>query len=379
MFWLNSNRMSVVVVVMVAMMVVGGGIANADFTFSERVNLGPVVNSPYDDMDPFIAPDGLSLYFASWRPGGYGDADIWVVTKQTSERNPEGYWGPPMNLGALVNSEHREMGPSITTDGLTLVFFSDRPDGLGDGDIWVATRPSKDDPWGEPVNLGSPINSDNPEFCPCISPDGCSLYFSKIGYLSPTNPDIFYGGEIYMTTRVTRESPWETPVKLEVMPSRQGSGNWGASISSDGLALFFYSDYADVSLLPDIWLATRTHNDDGWGTPIRLGPEINTQNGEQKPSISTDGSTLYWCCGRANLNTWDLWQSTISPIVDLNGDGIVDAGDMCIMVDHWGTDNKLFDIGPMPWGDGVVDIEDLKVFIEYWEQENMLQGQENDQ
>jgi len=368
---LNSNRMSVVVVGIVAMMVVGGGIANADFTFSERVNLGSVVNSSYADGDPFIAPDGLSLYFNSFRPGGYGDGDIWVSIQQTSERNPEGFWGPPVNLGAPVNSEYYESQPSITADGLMLVFTSDRPGGLGVGDIWVATRPSKDDPWGEPVNLGSPINSDNPEFCPCISPDGCSLYFSKIGYLSPTNPDIFYGGQIYMTTRATRQSPWETPVKLDVMPSRQGSGNWGANISSDGLALFFYSDYADVSLLPDIWLATRRHNDDGWETPIRLGSEINTQNGEQKPSISADGSTLYWCCGRANLNTWDLWQSTLSPIVDFNADGNIDTIDLVMLIDGWNMDDTLYDIGPMPWGDGVVDIEDLKVFIKHWEQENV--------
>jgi hypothetical protein len=46
-------------------------------------------------------------------------------------------------------------------------------------------------------------------------------------------------------------------------------------------------------------------------------------------------------------------------IVDFNGDGIVDAADMCIMVDHWGTDNFLCDIGPMPSGDGVVNVEDL--------------------
>ncbi len=53
------------------------------------------------------------------------------------------------------------------------------------------------------------------------------------------------------------------------------------------------------------------------------------------------------------------------PIVDLNADGIVDATDMCIMVDHWGTDNSLCDIGPMPWGDGIVDVQDLIVLAEY--------------
>ena len=367
---LNGNRMRLFLVVIMAVFVLGGGQAKADFTFSERVNLGPVVNSPYDDMDPFIATDGLSLYFASWRPGGYGNSDIWVTTKQTSERNPEGYWGPPENLGAFINSEYRESLPSITADGLILVFSSKRPGGIGGYDIWLSTRPTKESPWDPPINLGSLINSEGPEFCGCISPDGCSLYYSIAVSSSATNP-VFYGGDIYVTTRATRESPWDVPVKMEIMPSRQGSGNWGPNISADGLAFFFDSDYEDVSLFPDIWLATRTHNDSDWGTPIRLGPEINTQDGEQKPSISADGSTLYWCSGRLAYDTWDLWQSTITPIVDLNADGIVDAADMVIMVDNWGTDYSLCDIGPMPWGDGVVDVEDLIVFMKYWEQENI--------
>ena len=372
---LNGNIM--VLVGVVAAMIFRGGNTKADFTFSERVNLGPVVNSPYDDMDPFIAPDGLSLYFASWRPGGYGDSDIWVTTKQTSERNPEGYWGPPENLGAFINSEYREALPSITGDGLILVFSSKRPGGLGGYDIWISTRPTKESPWEPPTNLGSLINSEGPEFCGCISPDGCSLYYSIAVSFSATNP-VFYGGDIYVTTRATRESPWDVPVKMEIMPSRQGSGNWGPNISADGLALFFDSDYADVSLFPDIWLATRTHNDSGWGTPILLGPEINTQDGEQKPSISADGSTLYWCSGRLAYDTWDLWQSTITPIVDFNVDGNIDTSDMVMLIDGWDSDNTLYDIGPMPWGDGVVDVEDLIVFMKYWEQENVpVNSQDN--
>ncbi len=338
-------------------------VANADFTFGERVSLGPVVNSPYRDYDPFIVPDGLSLYFGSTRPGGLGGWDIWVTTKQTSERNPEGYWGPPVNLGAPVNSEYRESDPSITADGLTLVFSTDMPGGLGRRDIWLTTRPTKESPWGPPTNLGSPINSAGPEFCGCISPDGCSLYFS---IARSYDPQFFYGGDIFVTTRPTRDSPWGPPVNLGLMPSRGGSGNWGPSISGDGLALFFHSDYVNVSLLPDIWLATRTSDDSSWGTPILLGPEINTSDGEQKPSISADGSTLYWCSGPAiDDNKWDLWQATISHIVDLNSDGIVDAADMCIMIDHWGTDETLCDIGPMPWGDGIVDVQDLIVLAEY--------------
>jgi inhibitor of cysteine peptidase len=56
---------------------------------------------------------------------------------------------------------------------------------------------------------------------------------------------------------------------------------------------------------------------------------------------------------------------SIAPVVDFNGDAFVDKADVCIMVDHWGTDNRLCDIGPMPWGDGVVDVQDLVVVAEH--------------
>lgn len=364
---LNDYRKKLVVVGFVAAIVLGGGSVKGDFTFGEPVNVGPVINSPYGDYDPSITPDGLSLYFSSTRPGGLGREDIWVSTRATVS-DP---WGPPVNLGAPVNSEYREGYPSITADGLTLVFSANMPSGLGSGDIWLTTRPTKESPWGPPMNLGSSINSASGEYCGCISPDGCSLYFSNSLSSSPTNPDIVYGGDIYVTTRPTTDSPWGPAVNLGLMPSRGGSGNWHPSISADGLALFFNSDYANVNLFPDIWLATRTSNDSSWGTPILLGPEINTQDGEEKPSISADGSTLYWCSGRNDFSKWDLWQAPIIPIVDFNGDVKVDTADLVMLIDGWGTDDTLYDIGPMPWGDGVVDVEDLIVFIKYWEQENM--------
>jgi hypothetical protein len=55
----------------------------------------------------------------------------------------------------------------------------------------------------------------------------------------------------------------------------------------------------------------------------------------------------------------------IIPIVDFNSDGIVDAADVCIMVEHWLTDYPSCDIGPMPWGDGIVDVQDLIVLAEH--------------
>jgi len=120
MFWLNSNRMSVVVVVIVAMMIVGGGIANADFTFGEPTNLGPLVNGSTYDEKPCISADGLSLYFSSDRPSEYDEAmeDIWVSTRPTKD-DP---WGPAENLGPMVNTELGEYHSTITDDELELYF-----------------------------------------------------------------------------------------------------------------------------------------------------------------------------------------------------------------------------------------------------------------
>jgi hypothetical protein len=70
------------------------------------------------------------------------------------------------------------------------------------------------------------------------------------------------------------------------------------------------------------------------------------------------------------LATSTIYELTINPSPpDFNGDGIIDATDMCIMVDYWDTDNSLCDIGPMPWGDGIVDVEDLKVLTIYFFEE----------
>jgi hypothetical protein len=84
------------------------------------------------------------------------------------------------------------------------------------------------------------------------------------------------------------------------------------------------------------------------------------------PYISSDGSVFYFVSDRpGGVGGHDLWQAPINPIVDLNSDGVVDALDMCIIVDHWGTDESLCDIGPMPWGDGIVDVQDLIVMAEH--------------
>jgi hypothetical protein len=102
--------------------------------------------------------------------------------------------------------------------------------------------------------------------------------------------------------------------------------------------------------------------DDLWGLPVNLGPIVNSAIEEWDPSLSADGFTLYF---NRQAGARDLWQASVDPIVDFNGDRIVDADDMCIMVDHWGENYPLCDIGPTPFGDGIVEVEDLIVLAEH--------------
>ena len=327
-------------------------VAKADFTFGTPTNLGPTVNSPSFNGLPSISADGLSLFFTSNRPGGSGGDDLWVTTRATKD-DP---WGEPVNLGSTVNTSQLDVCPAISANGLSLFFGSERAGGSGGRDLWVTTRATKYDPWGEPVNLGATVNSSAFDCCPSVSADGMSIYFT-----SPRSGG--YGSyDLYVTTRATTSDPWGPAVNLGPTVNSSAS-EMCMAISADGLALFFISNRAGGSGDMDIWVSTRETKDNPWSTPVNLGPTVNSSSTDRAPTIPANGLTLYFESLRPEGS--GIWQVSIIPIVDLNGDGIVDSADMCIMVDHWGTDEPLCDIGPMPWGDGIVDVQDLIVLAEH--------------
>jgi hypothetical protein len=331
------------------------GNAKADFTFGEPTNLGSPVNTSSRDGLACTSADGLSLFFASQRSGGYGGWDLWISTRATEED----LWGEPKNLGPTVNSASWELGPDISDDGLILFLQSNKSGGQGSQDIWVTKRSSITDPWGPPVNLGAPINSSDDEVGPSSLAGGSTLFFSS------NRPGGYGGDDLYVVTRSTPSEPWDNPVNLGPMVNT-GSTDRAPSISSDGRMLFFHSNRPGGQGSYDLYVTMRSSMTDTWSTPMNLGAMVNSSAPDVGPSISDDGQTLFFMSDRTGgAGVFDAWQISIEPVVDLNGDGIVNADDMCIIVDHWGTDEPLYDIGPMPWGDGIVDIEDLIVLADH--------------
>ena len=155
-------------------------------TWSDPENLGNI-NSKYWDSQPSLSADGNTLYFVSDRPGGLGRYDIWV-----SNRLPSGEWGTPLNLGKPVNTPASEFGPFIHGNGSTLFFSSSGHGGFGGQDLfYTLLRP--DSGFSEPVNLGYPVNTHGNESSVFVSADGKDAYFNK----EVRNRENYYSSKIY--------------------------------------------------------------------------------------------------------------------------------------------------------------------------------------
>ena len=94
------------------------------------------LSTPFGDITPSVRHDGLEIFIASNRPGTIGINDLWASTRE-SVSDP---WPQPANLGPAVNSAFNETFPSVSADRQTLFFSSNRPGGVGGTDIWMSTR-----------------------------------------------------------------------------------------------------------------------------------------------------------------------------------------------------------------------------------------------
>jgi outer membrane protein OmpA-like peptidoglycan-associated protein len=147
-------------------------LVNGEWTTIEKVE---GINDPvYWDSQPSLASDGVTLYFASDRKGGRGGVDLYKTVKD----KVTGMWSKPENLGPTINTPFDEKSPFIHSDFETMYFCSDGHPGVGGFDIFYS-RKAEDGKWNEPKNIGVPINTVGDDLGFFVSTDGALGYFAS--------------------------------------------------------------------------------------------------------------------------------------------------------------------------------------------------------
>jgi hypothetical protein len=276
-------------------------------TFSEwsaPVNLGPVINTAFNEQGPTLAKDGLTLYFGSNRPEGFGGFDIWISRRACLDCA----WEVPVNLGAAVNTDAFETGPGLSLDGHLLFFRSDRQGGQGAGDVYMSRRanPTEDFDWELPVGVGPDVNTPaeeaGAEYLQSAEDGPANLYFNRAAPGGPA--DLYYA-------RVTRQGETRGPAVLIAELSHPTATDQGPTVRTDGSEIFFFSTRPGGFGGADLWTSTRRSVHEPWSTPVNLGVPMNSTAADQQPSLSSDGRTLVFASSRSGgLGGTDIWMST---------------------------------------------------------------------
>jgi hypothetical protein len=278
--------------------------------WSEPINLGPVINTEYNDQHAAISKDGLSLYFTSNRPGSFGADDLWVSQRASADDA----WGPPQNFGPVINTAVLEFAPALSRDGHVLFFHSDRPGGFGGADIWASYREHTDDDfaWQPAVNLGSGVNSLYDDAGPTYFEDddtgSTTLYFTSLNrpeglgdwdvYSSALGPDGVFGSAMLV-------------VELSAPGTATTGRDTRTALRHDGLEMIFTSNRPGGVGSGDLWVSTRESTLDAWSTPVNAGPSVNTIYFDGAPALSSDNETIFFYSNRpGGFGANDLYMST---------------------------------------------------------------------
>lgn len=256
-------------------------------------------NTAYQDGCPAPSRDGLEIYMASNRPGGMGGLDIWVARRDSAD-DP---FGEPVNLGAPVNTSADEFCPMPLRNGNGLLFVSTRAGGCGGADIY-SSREHATRGWQTPVNLGCGVNSAADEASPSFVEydDGrAELYFSstRAGGFAADAPGAIAGdGDIYVSA-ILQDGAVEAPVLVDGVNT--ASDDFRPNVRRDGLEMFFDSSRLFGYGGLDVWSSVRDSASDPWSLPANAGPNINSAANETRPFLSWGGTTLYFGSNRPGI------------------------------------------------------------------------------
>ncbi|MBS0010886.1 MAG: PD40 domain-containing protein [Bacteroidales bacterium] len=280
------------------------GLGGCDIYYSARtnsgwkkgINIGRPVNSRYWESQPSLSSDGSRLFFVSNRPGGYGGMDIWLSTI-----GKDGRWTEPANAGDLINTPGDEMSPFIHFDGRTLYFSSNGRPCMGGFDIFMS-RLQSDSTWSEPENLGYPINTQADEIGLVINSSGEVAYFSSrvnavkgrdlyyfempeslrpdpVSYLKGQVVDMVTGRKLRATYKLINLSTQDRVVQsftdsdgnfLVCLPTGH---NYGINVSSEG-----YLFYSENFMLEGEYSSIEPFEKTILLSPIRVGQKMSLYN-----------------------------------------------------------------------------------------------------
>ena len=185
------------------------------------------INTDENEGAQVISADGRLLVFTACnRPGAQGSCDLFFSVWRN------GRWSKPANIGPPINTKGWESQPSLSADGRTLLFSSDRPGGLGGKDIWISYQQSNGR-WSEPVNMGAPINTPYDDQAPYLHADGRTLYFMSNGLPGMGEDDLY-------VTKWEGQA-WSTPQNLGY-PINTKASEGALAVSLDGKYAYFTSD-----------------------------------------------------------------------------------------------------------------------------------------
>jgi WD40-like Beta Propeller Repeat len=267
-------------------------------TFGAPSNLGALVNTPANEQRPSLSPDGLSLFFGSDRPGSVGTvehSDLYVLQR----RSLHNAWGPPRRVDVL-SSVGDDNAITFSNDGRLIFFGSDRPGGCGGTDIWSARRadPHDDFAWEAAVNLGCTINSpqddDGPTYFEAPSGEKTLTFCS---FNRPAAVAAGFGDWDIYEVRGADVSAFGAATLVASVSSK--ARDTRTALRSDGLELLFTSSRPGSLGKKDLWSAIRVRLDADWATPVNLGAPINVPEDDGAPALARDGRTLYFDSDRS--------------------------------------------------------------------------------
>ncbi len=250
------------------------------------------VNSAKEERTPTISSDGLTLYFASNRTGDY---QLYAATRAA----PDASFAAPTELSAL-SSPQLDHQVHVSDDELEAVVSSARLGGRGSSDLWHATRASPGVPFGPLVEL-SELDFSGEDYNAVLSPDRRRIYFATLD-----RPGTAGATDVMTAQRATPAEPFGTPEVVAGIVTLEDEAS--PSLTHSQRVMVFTAVRGGQA---KVWYATRADAESPWGTPMQV-PGIASTKVDYTPFVRADGCELVFSSLRVG-NIEDLYVSRVEP------------------------------------------------------------------